>query len=99
MKVRGSTQALLAQWIARWTSNPKVVGSSPTQGTFCITSIIEIFDDSRVLCPKPCLADNRGLGLGMYVPVRGRNFQCPQPPKSGFWFEEMKSVSEGVSEV
>ena len=26
------TQALLAQWIARWTSNPKVVGSSPTQG-------------------------------------------------------------------
>ena len=27
-------QALLAQWIARWTSNPKVVGSSPTQGTF-----------------------------------------------------------------
>ena len=25
-------QALLAQWIARWTSNPKVVGSSPTQG-------------------------------------------------------------------
>ena len=26
-------QALLAQWIARWTSNPKVVGSSPTQGT------------------------------------------------------------------
>ena len=27
-------QALLAQWIARWTSNPKVVGSSPTQGIF-----------------------------------------------------------------
>ena len=27
-------QALLAQWIARWTSNPKVVGSSPTQGNF-----------------------------------------------------------------
>ena len=29
-------QALLAQWIARWTSNPKVVGSSPTQGIFFI---------------------------------------------------------------
>ena len=35
--------APVAQWIARWTSNPKVVGSSPTWGsTFmfaCITSI------------------------------------------------------------
>ena len=26
--------ALLAQWIARWTSNPKVAGSSPAQGMF-----------------------------------------------------------------
>ena len=26
------SQALLAQWIARWTSNPKVAGSSPAQG-------------------------------------------------------------------
>ena len=25
-------RALVAQWIARWTSNPKVVGSSPTWG-------------------------------------------------------------------
>ena len=25
-------QAPVAQWIARWTSNPKVVGSSPTWG-------------------------------------------------------------------
>ena len=24
----------MAQWIARWTSNPKVVGSSPTWGIF-----------------------------------------------------------------
>ena len=24
--------ALVAQWIARWTSNPKVVGLSPTWG-------------------------------------------------------------------
>ena len=28
----GEEQALLAQWIARWTSNPKVAGSSPAQG-------------------------------------------------------------------
>ena len=27
-----NTVALLAQWIARWTSNPKVAGSSPAQG-------------------------------------------------------------------
>ena len=27
-----SSQAPVAQWIARWTSNPKVVGSSPTWG-------------------------------------------------------------------
>ena len=26
-------QAPVAQWIARWTSNPKVVGSSPTWGS------------------------------------------------------------------
>ena len=34
MTIESSNQALLAQWIARWTSNPKVVGSSPTQGNF-----------------------------------------------------------------
>ena len=31
-ELKSGVQALLAQWIARWTSNPKVVGSSPTQG-------------------------------------------------------------------
>ena len=29
-------QALLAQWIARWTSNPKVAGSSPAQGNLLL---------------------------------------------------------------
>ena len=24
----------MAQWIARWTSNPEAVGSSPTRGTY-----------------------------------------------------------------
>ena len=33
-ELKSGVQALLAQWIARWTSNPKVVGSSPTQGIF-----------------------------------------------------------------
>ena len=37
MTIESSNQALLAQWIARWTSNPKVVGSSPTQGNFSIS--------------------------------------------------------------
>ena len=28
------TSAPVAQWIARWTSNPKVAGSSPARGVF-----------------------------------------------------------------
>ena len=39
MTIESSDQALLAQWIARWTSNPKVVGSSPTQGNFLSSKV------------------------------------------------------------
>ena len=35
------TTAPVAQWIARWTSNPKVVGSSPTWGKFFSINVIE----------------------------------------------------------
>ena len=50
-----SFQALLAQWIARWTSNPKVVGSSPTQGTFYVcskTTFIKVSFLSRLITGK-----------------------------------------------
>ena len=30
---QGKASAPLAQWIARWTSNPKVAGSSPAGGS------------------------------------------------------------------
>ena len=44
-------QALLAQWIARWTSNPKVVGSSPTQGIFLMTLV---YHERIVFTVKEC---------------------------------------------
>ena len=37
-------RALVAQWIARWTSNPKVVGSSPTWG------VLLVYVDLSVYC-------------------------------------------------
>ena len=40
-------QAPVAQWIARWTSNPKVVGSSPTWGKYFLpTDLISLELDS-----------------------------------------------------
>ena len=36
----GVAAAPLAQWIARWTSNPKVAGSSPAGGSVCLTILV-----------------------------------------------------------
>ena len=35
-------RALVAQWIARWTSNPKVVGSSPTWGVMLAGVVLSV---------------------------------------------------------
>ena len=36
---QGKASAPLAQWIARWTSNPKVAGSSPAGGGFGLRAL------------------------------------------------------------
>ena len=39
----------MAQWIERWTSNPKVAGSSPVGGTYCCLKISGFPADSVFL--------------------------------------------------
>ena len=56
--------ALVAQWIAHWTSNPEVAGSSPVQG-----ERQEIIRDGVVGNISACHADARGS-----IPRRGEKF-------------------------
>ena len=79
MTIESSDQALLAQWIARWTSNPKVVGSSPTQGNFSFQNPIS--DSFKPLSTseydyQPLLAN-----IGKLI----QNFSFRLVTKSHFW--------------
>ena len=62
-----SDTALVAQWIAHWTSNPEVAGSNPVQGVFGTVTQHKILD-GVVGNISACHADARGS-----IPRRGVN--------------------------
>ena len=59
--------ALVAQWIAHWTSNPEVAGSNPVKSVLPIHSVTFI-RDGVVGNISACHADARGS-----IPRRGGN--------------------------